>query len=90
MKIAAFEWLLGFVGGAAWVGAFSGAYFAFICVYPLGFVSALCAAVLGLVPGFVAIVILESAKKLFEICDEIKKQNSLLENIAKRLNKSDE
>ncbi|MDR0664787.1 MAG: hypothetical protein LBF86_04615 [Helicobacteraceae bacterium] len=90
MKSFAFEWLLGFASGAAWVATFSGAYFAFSYVYPLGLPSAICAAVIGLIPGLVVIAVLEGAKKLFEIYDEIKKQNFLLETIAKELNSRSE
>ncbi|MDR2639370.1 MAG: hypothetical protein LBC09_06020 [Helicobacteraceae bacterium] len=81
----AFEWLLGVAVGAAWVAAVGGAYLAFEYGYAFGLASAICAAVLGLMPGFVIVVILEGARKLFEIRNETKKQTALLETIAKQL-----
>jgi hypothetical protein len=80
-----FEWLLGFAIGAAWVAAIGGAYLAFDYAAPYGVSAAVCAAVLGLIPGFVVVVALEGAKKLFEIASESKKQTALLEEIANYL-----
>jgi hypothetical protein len=85
-----YEWLLGFAAGAAWVAAFGGAYLAFLYAYPFGLAAAICAATLGLIPGVVAIVILEGAKTLFEIRVETKKQTELLERIAKPLRENAE
>jgi hypothetical protein len=58
---------------------------AFQYALPLGAFSAVCAAVLGLVPGLIVVVILEGAKKLSEIATQSKKQTALLEAILKSL-----
>jgi hypothetical protein len=84
-----FEWILGFAIGASWVAAFGGAYLAFKFGSDYGLPTAVFAAILGLVPGFVVAALLEGIKKLFEISAEIKKQTSLIDAIAKRLQKSD-
>jgi hypothetical protein len=85
----AFEIVLSIAVGSAWVAALGGAYLAFNYIYPYGLLAALCAAVLGMLPGLVVVVVLEGAKKLFEILAQLKKQSSLLEKIIDRLPSKD-
>jgi cytochrome c biogenesis protein CcdA len=82
---AGFDFVIGAVTGVAWVAAAGGAYLGFVAMHQQGIAAAISAAMLGLVPGFLAAIFLEAARRVFETADESRRQRELLEKILEKL-----
>ncbi|MGE4294403.1 MAG: hypothetical protein AB7E49_01725 [Campylobacterales bacterium] len=84
MRASLFELIVNIALGAAWVAALGGAYFAYSYVLPHGFLPALSAAVLGLLPGLLVVAFFEGINLLIESHKEQKKQTALLTQILEQ------
>jgi hypothetical protein len=85
-KQSIIERLISLLQGASWALAVLGAFYAFSLLSPFGFFAALLAMFLGMLPGFVLVVICELAHLQFEKFHELKKQTALLEQILENSN----
>ena len=82
-KQSIIERLISLLQGASWALAVLGA---FSLLSPFGFFAALLGMFLGMLPGFVLVVICELAHLQFEKFHELKKQTALLEQILENSN----
>ena len=67
------HFVVNFLIGMAWASVFIGAYGAFVSSLHLGFVFAIIASFVGMLPGFVALLLLEHFIAVQQIRDEIKR-----------------
>lgn len=89
LRKKAFDTLLGFAIGMAWVFAFVLAIFAFIYTLPFGIFASITFFIISFVVGLIPVFIFEAIFVLFESYEERKKQTKLLEEILKKMDSKD-
>lgn len=85
MRSSIYEFILNIITGVAWFVALTGAFFAFKHSYGFGFVVALSAGFLGLIPGLLMVIFLESIATQNAMRKEQKKQSETLNEILQIL-----
>lgn len=81
MRLVIFEFILNLLAGVAWFIAITGAFFAFKYSLNYGYLVGFSAAFLGLIPGLIILVFLESIYMQLSIKKEQKRQSDLIDEI---------
>lgn len=89
MRTFLFETLLNVALGIAWVLTLAGAFFAFSHFYGFGLLFAIITGLFGAVPGIFMVLSLEFMMNFAQLRKNSEKQARLLEEISKKLGKSD-
>lgn len=80
-----FEFILNLLAGVAWFLAFTGAFFAFKYTVSFGYVVGFSAGFLGVIPGLLMVVFLESISMQLAIRKEQKRQSDLINEILETI-----